>query len=813
MQKKLLHWLFTLLPVIALTLFLFRPYFFENKVPFSANLLPSFYEPWMSYPRPEYPNGPANKPMGFDAVRIFYPLRELSTELIKHGQFPLWNPYNFAGNTLLGTYQSAIFHPMSWIFFILPQIDAWSIVILLTPILSFIFMYLFLRQLTIPKFGSVFGAITFAFSGFMIVWWEESFMASYTAILLPLILLGIEKVRNKSSPFSFFLLTCSLVMSITAGWFQFTLYAWAFSGVWILFRLFTKKLTVKKLFWIVAAYLIALAISAIHLFPGMEALAHSARSSTDAKYLFDAYLLPLGNLITFLAPDFFGNPGTYNYFGKGFYYERMLYIGIPALFFIFYQVANWKRHIKEERFFLIVFFVTLSLGLALPTSWFLLYTLKLPLLSVIIPSRIFFLSTFAASALAAFGMTKWREQKEKAPAIIATFFLTLAIIASWIFVFVIKYLIGKPETKMMYESFHLFTTTSMRNLILPTLLTSATVATIWAGLLFSKRKFASILLLVISLAGSAYFAQKYLYFSDRNLVYPETPVISKLKELSGNNRFWTPEHGYIQSNFATSFRLFSPEGYDSFFIRRYGELVDSAKHEGKFNPEIPRADATISSTDTFADILKDPYRQKLLQLLGIKYIARKNISERHGPIDVTIDPHLKLVWNDTAFQIFEYADALPRAFLVTDYLVKTSEQQILEAIFDPKTDLSKTIILEEQPSVQNLAANGTAEITEYTPNKIFVKVRTPSDTLLFLSDNYYPGWIARVDGKETKIYRANYAFRAVVVPTGTHEVIFSYEPKSVKIGLWITIGGILTLILFSLKLRHRGFFPHHTRSI
>ena len=59
--------------------------------------------------------------------------------------------------------------------------------------------------------------------------------------------------------------------------------------------------------------------------------------------------------------------------------------------------------------------------------------------------------------------------------------------------------------------------------------------------------------------------------------------------------------------------------------------------------------------------------------------------------------------------------------------------------------------------------------------------------ILVLSDTYYPGWRAFVDGVERPILRANHVFRAVVVPTGAREVVFSYEPDSFRYGLLVSV--------------------------
>src|SRR5581483_1251992 len=175
------------------------------------------YQPWTSYSWEGYPNGPPNKPQGYDNLRIFYPLRKLTIEQVQKGQLPIWNPYNFAGNTLLATYQSAVFHPLSFLFFLLPQIDAWSLVVIFAPILASCFMYFFLKEISLSKKASFFGALTFGFSGFMVVWFEESFMSVYSALFLPLVLFAIERSYKKLTPSIFALLVVSLAFSILSG--------------------------------------------------------------------------------------------------------------------------------------------------------------------------------------------------------------------------------------------------------------------------------------------------------------------------------------------------------------------------------------------------------------------------------------------------------------------------------------------------------------------------------------------------------------------------------------------------------------------
>jgi len=103
------------------------------------------------------------------------------------------------------------------------------------------------------------------------------------------------------------------------------------------------------------------------------------------------------------------------------------------------------------------------------------------------------------------------------------------------------------------------------------------------------------------------------------------------------------------------------------------------------------------------------------------------------------------------------------------------------------------------------ATKSQAKIVDYTTNKVVLSTESDADQLLFLSDSDYPGWQAFVDGQKTIIYRADYAFRAVFVPAGQHQVLFRYRPQSFVWGARISLASlILGLVLISC-LKRRPF--------
>ncbi len=86
-----------------------------------------------------------------------------------------------------------------------------------------------------------------------------------------------------------------------------------------------------------------------------------------------------------------------------------------------------------------------------------------------------------------------------------------------------------------------------------------------------------------------------------------------------------------------------------------------------------------------------------------------------------------------------------------------------------------------------------AEIVTYEPERVEVETNSPRDGFLVLSDTFRPGWTALVDGAPAPIWRAQTAFRAVRVPSGTHQVVFRYRPLSLRIGAAVSVVALLVL--------------------
>ena len=125
---------------------------------------------------------------------------------------------------------------------------------------------------------------------------------------------------------------------------------------------------------------------------------------------------------------------------------------------------------------------------------------------------------------------------------------------------------------------------------------------------------------------------------------------------------------------------------------------------------------------------------------------------------------------------------------------------MIDFMLAEETELKQTAVLEVEPDfeIQKCHQKRGAEIIDYQPNRVVINLEAGCWSLLVLTDNFYPGWLATIDGETTKIYRTDYSFRGVVVPDGGHEVVFEYRPATFRWGLMIAYLA-LAGILWSLK--------------
>jgi len=171
----------------------------------------------------------------------------------------------------------------------------------------------------------------------------------------------------------------------------------------------------------------------------------------------------------------------------------------------------------------------------------------------------------------------------------------------------------------------------------------------------------------------------------------------------------------------------------------------------------------------------------------------------------TASTRWKLLTQTADVDVYENSRSLPRAWLTTQAKV-LDEPAMLAVIRDGQfTDGSKwdpaTTVLIESPLIGTTPSGngGTAQVTRFEPNQIDLSTNSEAPSVLVLSENHYPGWRAYVDGRFVDTLRVDYNLRGVMLPAGAHQITFAYRPKSVLIGLAISLFVFAVMILGSLR--------------
>lgn len=782
----------SLIIVIFLLGLFFNQVFFKAKVPFPGDLLVSEYQPWKSESYLGYnPGSIPNKAQYPDTIRQLYPWRTLATNIFKSGQIPLWNPYNFSGSPLLANFQSAVFYPLSWLSLIMPQIWSWTVMIIFQPLAALIFTYLYCRKLKLFFVPSWFAALTYAFCAFSAVWLEYNTIGQ-VVVWLPMLLLAVEHFPEKNKQHWFIFFALGIAFSLLAGHPQVSGYLLLFSLIYAWFRLNNWRLFSR----VIIFSLIGVGLSAIQLIPGMELISQAARSPHPVDIYLQKILIQPWQLIMTLVPDLFGNPATRNYWPLDTYVGKVTTVGIVGLILALISLKFFRKD-NLIRFFSIASLAILILITANPLTA-LLYRVPLPFFSSSSPTLMTFLLAFSLSVLSAFGFEALLKNKVDVKKIICWLgFFTLIFVALWLSMYLVPKFIHADWAGKLVNG--------KRVLLQQTFIFVAAGALL---LLSFKNKFKPVFYLLIFIQIFELFLgfRKFNPFVPKELVFPQSQVFNFLTNQNSVYRFWSVGSAAIDANFASGYSLFSPNGYDPLYPKRYGEFIQSTLN-GKIHTDFTdqtRSDANIAPGSGDRELNGNLYRLKVLDLLGVKYVLDRS---ENGMSEKGLAPaRFKEIWKQNDWIIYDNLKAAPRFFLTSDYRVFTNNSDFEKKFFDSKFDPSKAVLLEKElPEKLESSPRDKVDLIKYSPDEVLFKTQSLGSSLLFLSDVFYPGWQAWVDDSPVEILRADYAFRAVVVTPGNHLVRFIFKPKSFTIGLVISLISLFVLIILSVIKKLRNY--------
>lgn len=714
---------------------------------------------------------------------------------------PKWGPeVNFGMDGTGGLAKTSLpWRQLIYMIFPLPVSIAWEIVMHL--IFAGIGTFLYCRVIGLNRFSSFLASLFFILPSEIITLINAGHVGKINTIAwTPWVFFALEKGLQERKPLYFLLTGGALALQFFEMHWQIAFYTCLAVGFYFIFRVASiyikekdKKVSGKLTLYAVLMVLIFFTASSISFLPVYKWSKTTERAGGMKYEDGMSWSMPPEELATYLIPGFFGlsrkesgyDPGyiDIHYWGRMIFTQTTDYMGILPL--VLAACAILYRRTWHTRFFLFlsVFSLVIALGRYTPLYHFIY--LYVPGFSTFrVPKMILFLLAFAVAVMAGAG-SQWLffDQDEhktgRVKRVVYGLLLLLGITAGLTaYAYIDRESIMQTYNRQLSVAFRWaqppdiaykrFMNIIWGSVTFMTFL-STTIAILW---LFLKNGIGRVWLIIFA---TVFFIIDVWNVNGRFIVTTPWPEVQK----SDVVRFLEKDR--------EAFRLAALAGEDSFYYSRYGIHVISsylAVSEKEFAEYRNRIDLS----------------NNLLDLMNVKYITLPKSDIGNPPLGGVLMDKYQVVFNeDPNTVVLMNMKALPRVYPVHQVILERDKELIFNILNHPQFNPWEMAVVEENPPVKLpppsiSSAASKVQLLSYSNDRIDVRADMAENGFLVLSEKYYPGWKAYVDGMETKIYKTNYIMRGVYLPKGPHKVEFIFDPWPYKVGLWLSSATFLLLI-------------------
>jgi hypothetical protein len=558
----------------------------------------------------------------------------------------------------------------------------------------------------------------------------------------------------------------------------------------------------------------------------LELLKHSNRRIIGAElgYIY----LPPWYAGTLLFPNLFGSAydiRTLTLFtALGVSHDHILYLGIAALAPLGVAVYLLKRRRLEGSINRrVAFFITLaavSLVVMMAAPLYVPVTRFIPVLQVIrVAVRAGVLFLFAASALIAVGtdhllnasaevMTRFTRGARRA--FVAAVVFVAAAAGVFYALRVSGFAVDAAERGKL--AFVRRATVPLAaqflplnaGIVLPLAFLGAVVLLLhWrsSGRLSRSGLFTALvsLLLIDLFWNSGQFNRTF----DRSRVFPPTQTTDLLKSLSPGRVLVVPSQLETNRKPPEQEKIIAPPNT----LLAYKIPTVSGKNQ-QFPKWYREYASLIEPQPNMSHVVFDEYSSRFFDLLNVRYVMTHATAPPLRGFD--------FISSAEGVSVYENKEAMPRAFFALHTVAANNHEDAIARLRTKQVDLRSVAVLEGDASLLSKPppdevelisqrSSGVARIVEDKRNRVVIETVNSNAEALVLSDNYYPGWNAFVDGEPTQVFQANCTMRAVAVPAGRHLVSFAFMPATLRASAYVSFAAaVLTLISLVLPFGKRN---------
>lgn len=731
---------------------------------------------------------------GGDLVSFLYPTYRFAAAALADGALPLWNPHLYGGAPHVGDIQAGFLYPPNLLLFLLRPVFPYSALQGLS--MAHIWfagagMYLWLaRGLRTRRIAALAAALAFMFSdAFVTHFGNLNFNAA--ASWLPWVFWAFGPApRAGIRPAAARLLRPAiagvlLAVATLAGHIQATLFiALALAGyiaceVWLA-RAEPGARAAAALLALAVCFLVAALLAAPVLLPSLQLVGETVRAGWSYAEA-AGYSLSPAQWVGWLIPGFFGRGPQFHW--GAWPRVEIGYLGILPLILAGLALAlrrgrrTWALAALAAGSFL------LALGIyAIPHGWL---TLLPGFGQLRAPARFVLLTDFALAGLAGLGLDALlRPLSAQAAAAFERAWRAVgrAAAAAWAIAVPLAYL-----ALLLVQD-------RDQAIIIRTSITLIAVVT-FAGLLAASW-------LWLTARRSGWPRGGTLGWLAAGLIFLDVASLAAYQDLGTQD----PSRGFEQGAIAGflggqagPFRIDSRTQIEGLWQPDTALLYGLEDVTGVANPlllaDFERYWNSLGSRST-----------RLYDLLNVRYvIARKDVELDWDKFALAFD-------GDPDLNVYENRRALPRAFVVRDVVLQPSHDAALQAIAAAGFDPTMTAVIEADPAAQ-IPAGGYGAVSEISQgrNRLTFSVDVDAPALIFVSQVWYPGWRATIDGAPAGApWRANYLFQGVAVPAGQHQVALVFSPAPWRAGWAAAAIGALGVAGLVVWLSRAGFFSRRT---
>jgi hypothetical protein len=741
-----------------------------------------------------------------DLTNYFYPLRYSLFESYRAGELPLWDRHFAQGFPNLAAFQSGAFYPPHVAFLFLPFFGAIRALFVFHFLVAALGTYALLRAWDYPRDLSIIGALLFTLGG-VIVSLTNLLNHFQSAVWLPWLILTWERLLLAPRWSRVIAFTLTAALQLLAGSpeiFAMSMALVLLDGFRV--RASEPEVSVGRIVGLMlAGSLLMLALIMAQFLPTAELILESRRGrSIPAAEAFMWSFQPSSLLNLFFLDkevELSLLSGTRLFFARQVPFLISKYLGMISLF----GIALWAYYgTRREKIFLTAlvlgsFAIALG-GSALVYPFLFQYV---PFVSVIrFPEKFFFLTYVFLFFMTMRGLKALladQVEKAKTPVVI------LGVIC---FVWLGLYLALRFRSDIvadfiaLHSGATLDSSASLMNATVTVLanLQRQVILALAIALLIVLAKADKIRPLLFSvLLVSVVFVD--LSWAHRSFLFPvhpdrvdSRPAVIRPAQSSLTRLFYYPSARDLHPAFFSVLGRPTFEQAVALSFQNYLPNV-GVMHGLDYFQEIDALNRRpYSDFLSVANGLEFERQIQLLRVFNVGYLVSYRELPEKGIRQVGHFP-------DYFSWLYRVERTVPRAYVVNQAIIEKEPLKALWRLSDPEFDPSRQVILYDDIAVRPTPSlEAQADIQRYANNKVTIQARANDDGIVVLADSIYPGWKAYVNGKETKILRANHFYRAVILPKGSHRIEFRYEPLSFKLGMWISALTLTSVVIVSFAL-------------